>query len=285
MRNLEITQNITDRSSHIVESYLKDIAKVDLVSIEEEVLLARKIKQGDKAAMERLVKANLRFVVSVAKKYQHQGLPLADLISEGNTGLIMAAHRFDESKGFKFISFAVWYIRQAIMDAISLYTRTVRLPDNHINILTKMKKHESVLEQQLQRDPLPDELAESMQVQAYKVKDSIKYSGRTMSMDVPIGGEDSDFTLSDRLPDSGQEDFGTMETECRNYHVEKLLAQLSIKERAVIELSFGLKGDYSLTPIDIASNFGISSERVRQLKNSGLSKLIELASRKIALFY
>ncbi|QXV65096.1 sigma-70 family RNA polymerase sigma factor [Mucilaginibacter achroorhodeus] len=285
MRNLEITQTITDRSSQVVESYLKDIAKVDLINVEEEVLLARKIKQGDKAAMERLVKANLRFVVSVAKKYQHQGLPLADLISEGNTGLIMAAHRFDESKGFKFISFAVWYIRQAIMDAISQQTRTVRLPDNHINMLTKMRKYESTLEQKLQRDPRAEELAESMQVPAYKVKDSVMHSGRTVSMDMPVGGEDSDFTLSDRLTDWEEADFCEIDTKSRSYYVEKLMSQLSQKERAVIELSFGLKGDYSLTPIDIALNFGISSERVRQLKNSGMSKLAELASRKMALFF
>ncbi|MBL4678991.1 MAG: sigma-70 family RNA polymerase sigma factor [Mucilaginibacter sp.] len=285
MRNLEITQTITDRSSQVVESYLKDIAKVDLINVEEEVLLARKIKQGDTAAMERLVKANLRFVVSVAKKYQHQGLPLADLISEGNTGLIMAAHRFDESKGFKFISFAVWYIRQAIMDAISQQTRTVRLPDNHINMLTKMRKYESALEQELQRDPRPEELAECMDVPAYKVKDSVMYGGRTVSMDMPVGGDDNDFTLSDRLTDWEEVDFGSMDTESRSYYVEKLMSQLSHKERAVIELSFGLKGDYSLTPIDIALNFGISSERVRQLKNSGLNKLTELASKKEALFY
>lgn len=285
MRNLEITQTITDRSSQVVESYLKDIAKVDLINVEEEVLLARKIKQGDRAAMDRLVKANLRFVVSVAKKYQHQGLPLADLISEGNTGLIVAAHRFDETKGFKFISFAVWYIRQSIMDAISQQTRTVRLPDNHINMLTKMRKYESALEQQLQRDPCPEELADCMNVPAYKVKDSVMCSGRTVSMDTPIGGDDSDFTLSDRLSNAEEVDFGDMATESRTYYVEQLMSQLSHKERAVIELSFGLKGDYSLTPMDIALNFGISSERVRQLKNSGMSKLTELASRKLALFY
>lgn len=284
MRNLEITQTITDRSSQVVESYLKDIAKVDLINVEEEVLLARKIKQGDKAAMDRLVKANLRFVVSVAKKYQHQGLPLADLISEGNTGLIVAAHRFDESKGFKFISFAVWYIRQAIMDAISQQTRTVRLPDNHINMLTKMRKYESALEQELQRDPRPEELAECMQVPANKVKDSVMHSGRTVSMDTPMGGDDSDFTLSESLS-NGEDVYMDTNAESRKYYVEALMSQLSMKERAVIELSFGLKGDYSLTPIDIASNFGISSERVRQLKNSGMSKLAELASRKLALFF
>ncbi len=272
MRNLQITQSITNRETKSVETYFNEIGKVGLVCAQEEIVLAQKIRQGDQAALEKLTQANLRFVVSVAKKYQNLGLPLEDLISEGNLGLIKAAQRFDETRGFKFISFAVWWIRQNILLALAEHTRMVRLPMNQINMLTKMNRLSGDLESHLERRPTNEELAELMDISVDKIADSRYYSARTSSYDAPFS-IDEDYTLIDRLTNNEKSKEDLLINESDRQRIRCFLDILSVRERRVIELSFGFDCDWPLSPADIGAIVGISSERVKQIARGAIEKL------------
>ncbi|WP_158994089.1 RNA polymerase sigma factor RpoD/SigA [Mucilaginibacter sp. L196] len=278
MRSLQITQSITNRETQVLESYFKEVGKLELITAEEEVLLAQKIKQGDQDALERLTKTNLRFVVSVAKKYQHLGLPLSDLISEGNLGLVKAAKRFDETRGFKFVSFAVWWIRQSILLAIAEHTRMVRLPLNQINLLTKMNRFSGDLENLLERQPTDKELAEMMGIPMEKIGDARYHSARTSSYDAPYNIDD-EYTLINKLadPDSTIDHILIEQSEYQN--ISGLLDALSSRERKVIELSFGLSSDWPLPIADIANQMGLTSERIRQIKVDAITKLKARAAK------
>jgi RNA polymerase primary sigma factor len=278
MRQLQITVSITNRESRSNDTYLHEIGKVDLITAEEEVALARKIRQGDQAALERLTKTNLRFVVSVAKKYQHLGLPLGDLINEGNYGLVKAALRFDETRGFKFISFAVWWIRQSILFALAEHTRMVRLPMNQVNLLTKMNRLSADLESQLERQPTDEELAGLMEVDVSRIEDARFYSGRTASYDAAFNSED-EYTLLEKL-DAGEPGIQQeLLEESTRHAVGQLLQVLTPKERRVIELSFGFNTEWPLIPADIGKMIGMSAERVRQIRQFALKKLGDNAHR------
>lgn len=272
MRRLRITSSITNRDTTSVEIYFHEIAKLKTISAEEEVILARKIRQGDHTALERLTRANLRFVVSIAKKYQYQGLPLGDLISEGNIGLVKAAKLFDETKGFKFISFAVWWIRQSILAAIAEHTRMIRLPRNNINLLTKINHTASQLESQLERCPTNEELAEFIGIVTDKITEVRNYSSRTSSYDISVSHE-SDFPLIEMLGNGEQtmEEILMLESEKQN--IIFLLETLTPREQTVIKLSFGLNGEQEKVPAEIGPLVNLSTERVRQIRNEALRKL------------
>lgn len=272
MRELKITPSITNREVRSLEAYLQEVGKVNLISGEEEVLLAQKIRQGDKAALHRLVSANLRFVVSVAKKYQHLGLPLSDLINEGNLGLIKAAQRFDETRGFKFISFAVWWIRQSILSTLAEHRRMVRLPMNHINLLTRIGHHLCELENRLERQPTTGELAEFLEIEPQKVWDARYYSGHTISYDQPLTPQD-DFALIELLESDSPP---TDHLLVASGETEELLARLTPDEREVIEYKFGFRGGREMTNREIAGILGCYPERVRLIAKSALQKLRQL---------
>lgn len=276
MRELKITQSITNRETHSLEAYLREVGKVELLTIEEEITLARKAREGDAAALERLVKSNLRFVVSVAKKYQHYGMSLGDLISEGNLGLIKAAQRFDETRGFKFISFAVWWIRQSMLSALSEQRRMIRLPMNHLNLLNKVNDAAGELEGRLERLPTDLELAEALEMDISRVDDVRYYSGRTTSYDAPVGAED-EYCLLDMISNGEDKADQTLLAESERQQILSILDVLTERERRVIELSFGFEGEWPLLPRDIAPVIGISSERVRQIKGQALAKLANQA--------
>lgn len=274
MRQLKITKSITNRDSQSIEKYLQEIGKVDLVTPEEEVELARRIRQGDQVALERLTSANLRFVVSVAKKYQNLGLPLNDLINEGNLGLVKAAQRFDETKGFKFISYAVWWIRQSIIQAIAENSRLVRLPLNKVGSLTKINKAFSALEQAYEREPTPDELAEILEMGAEEVKTTLGLAGRHVSMDAPFNDEDGN-SLVDILenPDAETADNGVEYHFSLKVETERTLATLTERERGVLKLFYGIGVDNPMTLSDIGEVMGLTRERVRQIKDKSINKL------------
>jgi RNA polymerase primary sigma factor len=247
MRQLKISKQITNRESQSLDKYLQEIGKVDLLTPDEEVTLAQRIRQGDQLALEKLTKANLRFVVSVAKQYQNQGLSLGDLINEGNLGLIKAAQRFDETRGFKFISYAVWWIRQSILQALAEQSRIVRLPLNRVGSLNKISKTFSELEQKFEREPSPDELAEVLEVTTNEIVDTMKISGRHVSMDAPfVQGEEN--SLLD-------------------------VSTLTQREADVISLYFGLNGEHSMTLEEIGEKFNLTRERVRQIKEKAIRRL------------
>lgn len=273
MREIQITQNITNRESRSVETYLNELGKVHLISVQEEVVLAEKIRQGDQAALDKLVKANLRFVVSVAKKYQNQGLPLADLISEGSLGLIRAAKRFDETRGFKFISFAVWWIRQAIMEAIAGQSRMIRLPMNQIGTITRINKTISLIEQQTERQPTAEELAEFMNTPLFKVTDALHCAPKTTSYDAPLSQCDDDFSLLDRWAVDVKPADSALITEGTERSMNRLLSVLTEREREIIELTYGLTGEHARLPSEISPIIGLSAERIRQIRNIALDKL------------
>jgi RNA polymerase primary sigma factor len=276
MRQLKITKSITNRESKSLDKYLQEIGKEDLITAEEEVDLARKIKQGGiegQIALEKLTKANLRFVVSVAKQYQNQGLSLPDLINEGNLGLIKAAQRFDETRGFKFISYAVWWIRQSILQAIAEHSRIVRLPLNQVGSLNKLNKAFSKLEQEFEREPTEEELAEMMDLPQDKIKDSIQIAGRHVSMDAPlIQGEES--TLYDVMvnKDSPRADNDLL-NESLQLEIERTLDTLSEREKQIIKLYFGIGMNHGLTIDEIGEKFDLTRERVRQIKEKALKRL------------
>ncbi|MBK7038820.1 MAG: sigma-70 family RNA polymerase sigma factor [Bacteroidetes bacterium] len=274
MRQLKITKSITNRESESLEKYLQEIGKVDLVTAEEEVTLAQKIKQGDQMALEKLVKANLRFVVSVAKQYQHNGLSLNDLINEGNVGLVKAAQKFDETKGFKFISYAVWWIRQSIMQALAEQSRLVRLPLNKVGSLSKINRAFSELEQKFEREPTSDELAEVLELAPEEIKNTLSVSSRHVSVDAPFDdGENS--SLLDVLEnrDTERTDEKLDYSHSLKVETERTLATLTERERDVIKLFFGIGVPYAMTLEDIGEEFGLTRERVRQIKDNAINKL------------
>lgn len=273
MRQLKISKQITNRESQSLDKYLQEIGKVDLLTPDEEVSLAKRIREGDQMALEKLTKANLRFVVSVAKQYQNQGLSLGDLINEGNLGLIKAAQRFDETRGFKFISYAVWWIRQSILQALAEQSRIVRLPLNRVGSLNKISKTFSELEQKYEREPSPDELAEVLEVTTNEVVDTMKISGRHVSMDAPfVQGEEN--SLLDVLENDSEE---TPDNELMNdslrKEVQRALSTLTQREADVITLYFGLNGEHSMTLEEIGEKFNLTRERVRQIKEKAIRRL------------
>lgn len=273
MRQLKISKSITNRELGSLDKYLADIAREEMVTPEEEVLLAQRIREGDDIALERLVKANLRFVVSVAKQYQNQGLSLPDLINEGNVGLIKAAQRFDETKGFKFISYAVWWIRQSILQAVAEQSRLVRLPLNQVGALSKIKKTSTRLEQLYHRQPTTKEIAEELDLPEHKVMAAFRMNAKELSMDAPIG-EDEDMSLIDTIiPESST---STDENLIRNIdgaEIRRSMSILSEKEREILNLYFGIDVSHNYTLEEIAYRLDLTRERVRQIKDKALKKL------------
>lgn len=274
MRQLKITKSITNRKTASLDKYLQDIGKEGLITADEEVELARRIKAGDKVALEKLTKANLRFVVSVAKQYQNQGLSLPDLINEGNLGLIKAAQRFDETRGFKFISYAVWWIRQSILQALAEQSRIVRLPLNQVGSLNKIKKATAMLEQQLERPPSPEEIAKAMELPEYKIDASLKIATRFLSIDAPVGQEEDTKFLDLFVPKDSTKTDQELMRESLGKEIQRSLSTLSEKERDVINLYYGL-GDKSheYTLEEIAAKFNLTRERVRQIKEKAIRRL------------
>lgn len=272
MRQLKISKQITNRESQSLDKYLQEIGKVDLLTPDEEVDLAKRIREGDQAALEKLTKANLRFVVSVAKQYQNQGLSLGDLINEGNLGLIKAAQRFDETRGFKFISYAVWWIRQSILQALAEQSRIVRLPLNRVGSLNKISKTFSELEQKFEREPSPEELAEVLEVSTNEIVDTMKISGRHVSMDAPfVQGEEN--SLLDVLENDSEEtpDSDLMVDSLRK-EVQRALSTLTQREADVVTYYFGLNGAHVMTLEEIGEKFNLTRERVRQIKEKAIRR-------------
>ena len=272
MRQLKITKSITNRESASLDKYLQEIGREELISVSEEVELAQRIKKGDHAALEKLTKANLRFVVSVAKQYQNQGLSLPDLINEGNLGLIRAAQKFDETRGFKFISYAVWWIRQSILQALAEQSRIVRLPLNQVGSLNKITKELSKFEQENERRPSPEELAERLDMPVDKISDTMKVSGRHISVDAPfVEGEDN--SLLDVLPndDSPMAD-ASLNQESLSKEVDRALKQLYDREREILKMFFGI-GCQEMTLEEIGAKFDLTRERVRQIKEKAIRRL------------
>jgi len=272
MRQLKISESITNRESASLNQYLSDIAKIPMITAQEEVILTQKIRQGDHAALERLTTANLRFVVSVAKQYQSSGLSLGDLINEGNLGLVKAAKRFDETKGFKFISYAVWWIRQSILSAIGEQSRMVRLPLNQVGDLSKIAKAAAKLEQVYERKATPEELAEDLETTVEKVSNSLANSGKHLSYDTPFSTEE-DNTLLDVLQSAEPGTDKEMMNESLSIEVSDSLRMLGEKERDVLELFFGLKNQQAHSLEEIGEKYQLTRERVRQIKDRALSRL------------
>ncbi len=286
MRQLKITKSITNRESQSLEKYLQEIGKVDLLTPEEEVELAKRIKQGDQAALEKLTKANLRFVVSVAKQYQNQGLSLSDLINEGNLGLIKAAQRFDETRGFKFISYAVWWIRQSILQALAEQSRIVRLPLNKVGSLNKINKAFSELEQEYEREPSPEELAEQLEIPTEEVETTLGVAARHVSMDAPfVEGEDN--SLLDVLENTAtpNTDSALEYRESLRREIERSLSTLTDRQCDVIKLYFGIGVEHPMSLEDIGEKFGLTRERVRQIKDKAINKLRSANRSKLLKHY
>jgi RNA polymerase primary sigma factor len=285
MRQLKITKSITNRESQSLDKYLQEIGREELITAEMEVELAQKIKQGDQIALEKLTKANLRFVVSVAKQYQNQGLTLPDLINEGNLGLIKAAQRFDETRGFKFISYAVWWIRQSILQALAEQSRIVRLPLNQVGSLNKINKAFSRLEQEFERPPSSDELATALELTEEKVKDTMKISGRHVSVDAPfVDGEDNSLLDVMVNNDSPKADLELMR-ESLQREIERSLSTLNEREKEVVMLFFGIGKKHGLTLEEIGSKFDLTRERVRQIKEKAIRRLRHNSRSKLLKAY
>ncbi|MGB5190518.1 sigma-70 family RNA polymerase sigma factor [Robiginitalea sp.] len=285
MRQLKITKQVTNRETASLDKYLQEIGKVDLITADEEVELAQRIKAGDQIALEKLTKANLRFVVSVAKQYQNQGLTLPDLINEGNLGLIKAAQRFDETRGFKFISYAVWWIRQSILQALAEQSRIVRLPLNKIGSINKINKTFAYLEQAHERPPSAEEIAKELDMTVEDVKQSLKNSGRHVSMDAPlIDGEDSNLYDVLRSGESPNPDKDLLHESLRT-EIERALETLTPREADVIRLYFGLAGQHSMTLEEIGETFDLTRERVRQIKEKAIRRLKHTSRSKILKTY
>jgi len=274
MRQLKITKSITNRESQSLEKYLQEIGKVELISPEEEVKLAIKIKQGDQRALEKLTKANLRFVVSVAKQYQNQGLTLPDLINEGNLGLIKAAQRFDETRGFKFISYAVWWIRQSILQALAEQSRIVRLPLNKVGLTNRIQKAYSQLEQEFEREPSAEELAELLELDIEEVSSTLGIGGRHVSVDTPLS-EGEDNTLLDVLENHNAERAETNieHKESLTQEINRSMQSLTERQKEVICFFFGIGVDHPMSLEDIGQRFNLTRERVRQIKDKAITKL------------
>jgi RNA polymerase primary sigma factor len=274
MRQLKITKSITNRESQSLEKYLQEIGKVELITPEEEVKLAIRIKQGDQKALDKLTKANLRFVVSVAKQYQNQGLTLPDLINEGNLGLIKAAQRFDETRGFKFISYAVWWIRQSILQALAEQSRIVRLPLNKVGLTNRIQKAYSLLEQQFEREPSPEELAEVLELDIEEVRSTIGIGGRHVSVDTPLS-EGEDNTLIDVMENTNADRAETNieHNESLKIDIDRSLKTLTERQKEVICFFFGIGVDHPMSLEDIGDRFSLTRERVRQIKDKAITKL------------
>ncbi|MGE5449386.1 MAG: RNA polymerase sigma factor RpoD/SigA [Bacteroidales bacterium] len=275
MRQLKIAKQVTNREALSLDKYLHEIGRVDLITAEEEVELAKRIKKGDKVALERMIKANLRFVVSVAKQYQNQGLSLPDLINEGNLGLIKAAQRYDDTRGFKFISYGVWWIRQAILQALAEQARIVRLPLNKIGSITRINKTYTKLEQEYQREPTPDEVAFLLETSSEVVEDALKVSSHHVSMDSPIhAADDTGTNLYDLMlnEDSPSPDHRLMESSLRK-EIDRSLSTLDEREADVLRYFYGLAGQRQHTLDEIGKEFGLTRERVRQIKEKTIKKM------------
>ena len=285
MRQLKITKQVTNRETASLDKYLQEIGKVDLITAEEEVELAQRIKAGDRVALEKLTKANLRFVVSVAKQYQNQGLSLPDLINEGNLGLIKAAQRFDETRGFKFISYAVRWIRQSILQALAEQSRIVRLPLNKIGSINKINKAYALLEQEHERAPSAEEISEVLDMSEGDVKESMKNSGRHVSMDAPlVEGEDSNLYDVLNIGESPSPDVQLM-IESLRVEIERALQTLTPREADLIRLYFGLNGQHPMTLEEIGETFDLTRERVRQIKEKAIRRLKHTSRSKILKTY
>ncbi len=285
MRQLKISKSITNRETASLDKYLQDIGKEELITADEEVLLAQRIKMGDQAALEKLCKANLRFVVSVAKQYQNQGLSLPDLINEGNVGLIKAARRFDETRGFKFISYAVWWIRQSILQALAEQSRIIRLPLNQVGALSKVSKMSSRLEQQFERPPSAEEIAFVLELPEAKVADTMKISTRTVSMDAPLDSDEDtkfiDVFISEDTPDTDD----LLIRESLSREIQRSLATLTEKEREIINMFYGIGVPHNYTLEEIGSKFDLTRERVRQIKEKAIRRLKHSSRSKLLKSY
>lgn len=284
MRQLKITNTITNRDSATLEKYFNEVSKLELLTADEEVELSNRIKQGDQLALEKLVKANLRFVVSVAKQYHHSKVPLNDLINEGNLGLIKAAQMFDATKGFKFISYAVWWIRQSIMQALDNHSRMVRIPSNKINALSKINQAVSRMEQTYERQPTEEELAEFLELEINDIKNTNYASMKQLSLDAPFE-EGEGNSLLDVLddPDSNSAGAEFVESSSLKGELQRLLAVLTEREREILVRFFGIGSDYSQSLDDIADDLSLTRERVRQIKENALKKLRSRAGMKLLL--
>lgn len=286
MRQLKITKSITNRESQSLEKYLQEIGKVELISPEDEVKLAIRIKNGDQAALDRLTKANLRFVVSVAKQYQNQGLTLPDLINEGNLGLIKAAQRFDETRGFKFISYAVWWIRQSILQALAEQSRIVRLPLNKVGLTNKISRAYSQLEQEFEREPTPEELAELLDVETEEVAATLGVAARHVSMDQPLS-EGEDGTLADLMsnPNAPTTDNNIAFKLSLQKEIERSLSTLTERQKDVIRYFFGIGIDNAMSLEDIGTKYNLTRERVRQIKDKAITRLRSASRCKLLKAY
>lgn len=283
MRQLKITKSITNRESASLDKYLQEIGREELISVSEEVELAQRIKKGDHAALEKLTRANLRFVVSVAKQYQNQGLSLPDLINEGNLGLIRAAQKFDETRGFKFISYAVWWIRQSILQAIAENARLIRLPLNKISTMNKVNRCYIELEQEYQREPTAEEIAEKMDVPLEDVRENMKIAVKPISMDAPLNNEEESLSMHDLyvptdnaigLPESA------LNSDSLKKDIERSLSVLSEREATILNMYYGLHGYSPMSLEEIGVSLGLTSERVRQVKNKSIRKLKDMSGIK-----
>jgi RNA polymerase primary sigma factor len=286
MRQLKITKQITNRETASLDMYLQDIGRVELITADEEVVLAQKIKQGDQKALDKLVKANLRFVVSVSKQYQNQGLSLPDLINEGNMGLIKAAQRFDETRGFKFISYAVWWIRQSILQALAEQSRIVRLPLNKIGAINKINKAYAKLEQELEREPIAEEISEVLNLLPEDIRETMKNQSRHMSMDAPLGTmEDGGSMYELMVNDQEATPDNTLIIESLRSEIDRALTSLTAREADVVRLYYGLSGGHSHSLEEIGEKFDLTRERVRQIKEKAVRRLKHASRSKILKDY
>jgi len=286
MRQLKITKSITNRQTASLDKYLQDIGRENLITAEEEVTLAQKIKLGDQRALEKLTKANLRFVVSVSKQYQNQGLSLPDLINEGNLGLIKAAKRFDETRGFKFISYAVWWIRQSILQALAEQSRIVRLPLNQVGSINRIKKTISLLEQEYNRPPTHDEIANYLEIPVSSVKSALRISNRSVSIDAPISNEDDSASMVDFITsDDAIASDDMLINESLQKEIQRSLDTLSEKERSILNLYYGIGMNHGLTLDEIGDKFDLTRERVRQIKEKAIRRLKHPSRSKILKSY
>jgi RNA polymerase primary sigma factor len=285
MRQLKISKSITNRETASLDKYLQDIGREELITAEEEVELARRIRSGDDKALDKLVKANLRFVVSVAKQYQNQGLSLPDLINEGNLGLIKAAQRFDETRGFKFISYAVWWIRQSILQALAEQSRLVRLPLNQVGSLNKIKKATSRLEQEFERPPSVEEIAQKLDIPEHKLDKALRITTRYVSMDAPIAEDEDTKFLDVFVSDDTPRTDNNLMRESLNKEIQRSLSTLTEKERDVINLYYGIGMNHGLTLDEIGAKFNLTRERVRQIKEKAIRRLKHTSRSKLLKAY
>jgi len=286
MRQLKITKQITNRETASLDMYLQDIGRVELITADEEVVLAQKIKNGDQKALDKLVKANLRFVVSVSKQYQNQGLSLPDLINEGNMGLIKAAQRFDETRGFKFISYAVWWIRQSILQALAEQSRIVRLPLNKIGAINKINKTFAKLEQQLEREPIAEEISEILDIMPADIRDIMRNQGRHMSMDAPLSSNEDGGSMYELLENKHEASpDNDLIIESLRSEINRALTALTAREADVVRLYYGLSGGHSHSLEEIGEKFELTRERVRQIKEKAVRRLKHASRSKFLMGY